>query len=37
MKVILIKDVQNVGHTGEVKEVAGGMPRIFSSPEDMRR
>ena len=32
MKVILIKDVQNVGHTGEVKEVAGGYAKNFLIP-----
>lgn len=32
MKVVLIKDVQNVGHAGDVKEVAGGYANNFLIP-----
>lgn len=32
MKVILIKDVQNLGHAGEVKEVSGGYAKNFLIP-----
>lgn len=32
MKVILTKDVQNLGHTGDVKEVSGGYAKNFLIP-----
>jgi len=32
MKVILIKDVQNLGHTGDVKDVSGGYAKNFLIP-----
>jgi large subunit ribosomal protein L9 len=32
MKVILNKDVQNLGHAGEVKEVSGGYAKNFLIP-----
>lgn len=32
MKVILSKDVQNLGHAGEVKEVSGGYAKNFLIP-----
>jgi large subunit ribosomal protein L9 len=32
MKVVLIKDVQNLGNAGEVKEVADGYARNFLIP-----
>ena len=35
MKVILIKDVENLGKEGEVKEVADGFARNFLFPKDM--
>jgi len=32
MKVVLIKDVQNLGNTGEIKEVSNGYARNFLIP-----
>ncbi|MFA6897371.1 MAG: 50S ribosomal protein L9 [Patescibacteria group bacterium] len=32
MKIILVKDVQNLGHTGDVKEVSGGYAKNFLIP-----
>jgi len=32
MKVFLIKDVQNLGHAGDVKEVSGGYAKNFLIP-----
>ncbi|HVV39161.1 MAG TPA: 50S ribosomal protein L9 [Candidatus Paceibacterota bacterium] len=35
MKVILLKDVRNVGHIGEVKNVADGYARNFLFPQKL--